>query len=222
MVGFVDFGLLTFILLRDEVQSVLSTPRKPFFYMLSTQFLSTWWNLTTSWFWPIFLTILCMKYSILQNPTSIVDPLLHQFTSSMIKVMGKTLSKELLIMFVLSKSRIPQIIQIFFLLYILIWSCWYLLFSDLKFPFFYIMAPVMIKKQSDCVNCRLWPWKLIFSQAKTDFFEFIWNRSIFDICSSLVQDWFIGYFSYLGVYKLFFFITGKGIQERLGIQTSPS
>ena len=40
--GFVDFGLLTFILLRDEVQSVLSTPRKPFSYMLSTQFLSAW------------------------------------------------------------------------------------------------------------------------------------------------------------------------------------
>ena len=40
--GFVDFGLLTFILLRDEVQSLLSTPRKQFFYMLSTQFLSAW------------------------------------------------------------------------------------------------------------------------------------------------------------------------------------
>ena len=84
--GFVDFGLLTFILVRDEVQSVLSIPRKQFFYMLSTQFLSAWWNLTKSRFWPIFLTILCMKYSILQNRTSFVGSFLDQFTSSMIKV----------------------------------------------------------------------------------------------------------------------------------------
>ena len=57
------------------------------FYMLSTQFLSAWWNLTKSRFWPIFLTILCMKYSILQNRTSFVGSFLDQFTSSMIKVM---------------------------------------------------------------------------------------------------------------------------------------
>ena len=32
--GFVDFGFQTFILHPDEVQSVLSTPPKPFYYML--------------------------------------------------------------------------------------------------------------------------------------------------------------------------------------------
>ena len=81
-----DFGLLTFILLRDEVQSVLSTPRKPFFYMLCTQFLSAGWSLTKCRFWPKFPYHFMYENSILQNRTSFVASFPDQFTSSMIMV----------------------------------------------------------------------------------------------------------------------------------------
>ena len=58
--GFVIFGLQTFILLWDEVQSVLSITCKPFFHMLSTSIWGAGSNLRKSRFWPNFLTILYM------------------------------------------------------------------------------------------------------------------------------------------------------------------
>ena len=52
--GFIVFGLQTIILKPDEVQSVLWTLLKRFFYMLSTWCLGFGWNLTKSLFWPHF------------------------------------------------------------------------------------------------------------------------------------------------------------------------
>ena len=59
--GFVDFGFQTFILQPDEVQRVLSTPPKPFYYMLRTYFFGVGWILAKSRFLPNFLTVLRLK-----------------------------------------------------------------------------------------------------------------------------------------------------------------
>ena len=52
--GFIVFGLQTIILKPDEVQSVLWTLLKRFFYMLSTWCLGFGWILVKSRFWPHF------------------------------------------------------------------------------------------------------------------------------------------------------------------------
>ena len=52
--GFIVFGLQTLILKPDEVQSVLWTLLKRFFYMLSKWCLGFGWNLAKSRFWPHF------------------------------------------------------------------------------------------------------------------------------------------------------------------------